>query len=211
MAKTEPFDKYQAEYDKWFGKNYRVYRSELNAVRSVAEITDDAVEIGIGSGMFAVPLGINRGVEPSEAMRKTACESGLDAIDGVAEKLPYEDNCTGYVLMTTTLCFVDDSYKAVKEVFRILKPDGVFVLGFVDKNSPLGKIYNKKKDKSLFYKNAVFYSTDEVHTLLENAGFTIEKTIQTVFGALNEIREIQDVKDGYGEGSFIVIKASKTG
>ena len=41
-------------------------------------------------------------------------------------------------------------------------------------------------------------------------GFEIEQTYQTVFGKLDEIKEAQKVLDGYGNGSFVVIKARKS-
>ncbi len=47
-----------------------------------------AVEIGAGSGKFALPLGIEFGIEPSDKMRKAAKKRGIEAADGVAENLP---------------------------------------------------------------------------------------------------------------------------
>ena len=154
-------------------------------------------------------LEIKDGIDPSLPMRKMAKERGLNVIDGVAENLPYADKSTDFALMVTTICFVDDVKKAFQEVFRVLKNKGSFIIGFVDKNSPLGEIYLKNKDKSLFYKDAVFYSTEEVYRYLWETDFTIEKTYQTVFGILDEITEEQKFLTGYGKGSFVVIKAIK--
>ena len=39
--------------------------------------------------------------------------------------------------------------------------------------------------------------------------FRIIKTYQTIFGLPEEITEIQEVQNGYGNGSFVVIKAKK--
>ena len=209
MPKTKPFDDYISEYEEWFVQNSTVYSSELKAIKNISGVPENAVEIGIGSGLFAEPLGIKTGIEPSETMREMAKERGLHVIDGVAENLPWKDNSIDYVLMVTTICFVDDVKKSLSEVHRILQNNGSFIIAFVDKNSPMGQLYQKNKEESLFYKNATFFSTEELYEYLKEAGFSIKKTQQTVFGRLNEVVKVQKPKGGYGEGSFVVIKAVK--
>ena len=209
MPKTKPFDEYLNEYEEWFIQNSFVYSSELKAIKDISVVPENAVEVGIGSGLFAEPLGIKTGIEPSEAMREKAKERGINVIDGVAENLPWKDNSIDYVLMVTTICFVDDVKKSLNEVYRVLQKGGSFILAFVDKNSPVGQLYQKNMKKSLFYKDAAFFSTEDLYEYLKEAGFTIKKTKQTVFGKLNEVVEIQEPREGYGEGSFVVIHAVK--
>ncbi len=75
--------------------------------------------------------------------------------------------------MIITICFVNDIYKSFSEVNRILKDNGNLIIGFVDKNSPIGKFYLEHKDISIFYKDAVFYGTEELYELLKATGFKI--------------------------------------
>ena len=210
MARTKPFDEHLTEYEQWFTENHWVFQSELEAIRSILPVHGSGVEIGVGSGIFASPLGIRDGVEPSSAMRRKARERGINAIDGIAEKLPYPVGSYDFALMVTTICFVDDIVKSFLEVNRILKNNGAFIIGFVDKESTVGKFYLNNKDRSLFYKDAEFYSTEEVYGYLSDTGFKVEATLQTVFGMLGSVREVQHAKQGKGKGSFIVIKAEKT-
>lgn len=209
MAKIEPFEKYTKQYDSWFDKYNYVYQSELLAIRKLLKIDKNGVEIGIGSGRFASPLGIKHGIEPSNKMGKLAMKHGIKVIKGVAENLPYSDNMFDYALMVTTICFLDDIKKAFDEVYRILNHDGFFIVGFIDKESPIGKIYQENKVNNPFYKNANFYSVREVLYYLTNSGFEDFSFCQTIFKALEEINNIEPVKKGYGKGSFIVIKANK--
>ncbi len=209
IRKIEPFENHLKEYEDWFEKNGWVYRSELAAVRERLPKKGDGVEIGVGSARFAEPLGINFGVEPSPKMRRLARQRGVEVIDGVAENLPFVDGRFDYALMVTTICFLSDIELAFKEVFRVLKPNGSFIIGFVDKNSPLGKIYQSKKEKSLFYKIATFYSVEEVLGVLEKAKFKKFSFTQTVFSGLDKVKEEETAIDGYGKGSFVVIKAEK--
>ena len=209
MAITEPFDKYSDEYEKWFKENKYVYESELEAVRHFIPESKKGIEIGIGTGRFALPFGIKVGVEPSLMMRRFAVNQGLKVYESTAEKLPFVDKSYDYALMVTTICFVDDVEKSFSEVRRILKPEGSFIVGFVDRESPLGKLYEKMKELNHFYQYATFYAADEVIKLLNTNKFTNVEIIQTVFGELSIIHKVQNFKEGYGEGGFVVINAVK--
>ncbi|QSZ27339.1 class I SAM-dependent methyltransferase [Aceticella autotrophica] len=209
MAKIEAFENYFMEYEEWFEKNGFAYESELDAIRLLMPEFKKGLEVGIGTGRFAVPLNIKNGIEPSSKMREIALKLGLNVIDGIAEKLPYKDSSFDMILMVTTICFVDDINKAFKECYRVLQDNGTLLLGFVDRESFLGKIYEAHKDKSLFYKNATFYSTGQVVELLADSGFKNFNFSQTIFKGLKDITEKEPVRYGFGEGSFIVIKAEK--
>lgn len=206
MARTEPFDKYLDEYEMWFRENRFVYESEIEAVRHFIPNKKKGIEIGIGTGRFAIPFNISEGVEPSETMRNYSQNLGLTVYDGTAENLPLKDKSYDFALMVTTICFVDDVKKSFQEVKRILKPGGVIIIGFVDRKSPLGKVYNTIKVNDKFYRYATFYSTDEIIEILTATGFSNIETIQTVFGKLDEIKHLQLFKNGHGEGGFVVIK-----
>ncbi|NOY88153.1 MAG: class I SAM-dependent methyltransferase [FCB group bacterium] len=209
MPHIDPFEKHWERYEKWFDDNQYVYQSELKAIKKLLPTSGVGVEIGVGSGKFAAPLDIALGVEPSEKMRALAAQRGIEVVAGVAEKLPFPNNVFDYALMVTAICFVDDPQVSVAEVFRILKPKGAFVIGFVDKESPLGKLYQKNKEQNVFYKDAKFYSSKEIKTYMVNVGFENFTFCQTVFHLLNQVKSVEEVKDGYGEGSFVVIKGIK--
>jgi len=209
LAKTRAFDNNLYKYEEWFVINKFVYQSELKAIEKAIPDDKNGFEIGIGSGLFAKPLGIKEGIDPSSKMREKAIKRGLKVFDAVAENLPYPDESWDFALMVTTICFVDDIVKSFQEASRVLKKNGHLIIGFVDKNSPIGKIYLEFQDESVFYKKATFFGTEDLYRILKNTGFEIETTYQTVFGKLYEVKEIQEVQSGYGKGSFVVIKAKK--
>ena len=209
MARTGPFDKHAKEYEEWFSRNHYVYRSELKAIAHFIPPNAEGLEIGVGSGKFAEPLGIKFGVEPSGRMRRLAESRGIRVFDGVAENLPFPDARFDFVLMVTTICFLDDIAKSFREAGRVLRAGGIFVIGFVDKDSPLGLIYQQRKEHNLFYREATFYGASEVIGLLRKHGFEQTQTIQTVFGQMGRIRSVQDFESGHGRGGFVVIRARK--
>lgn len=209
MAITKPFDEHLEEYENWFEINRFAYQSELRAVKALMPRKGRAVEIGVGSGKFAEPLGIRLGIEPSARMREAARGRGIDVIDGVAEDLPFDEGEFDFALMVTTICFLDDAEKGIREAYRVIKEGGCLIIGFVDKTSTIGRIYLEHKDQSVFYAPATFYSTGEVVGFLEEAGFSRFSFVQTIFHSLAEVKAIEPVRKGYGSGSFVVVKAVK--
>ena len=209
MAKITAFENNFDEYENWFTDNKYAYLSEIKAIKQICKVPKNAIEIGIGSGLFAEPLGIKKGIDPSLTMLEMAKNRGLDVDIAVAENLPYADNSIDYALMVTSICFVDDEQKAIAEAYRVLSKNGNLIIAFVDKDSPIGKEYLKHKNESLFYKEATFFSTAELINLAEKVGFSVAGIKQTVFGKINEINREQEVKDGYGKGSFVVLNCVK--
>ncbi|MBZ4665540.1 class I SAM-dependent methyltransferase [Mahella sp.] len=209
MAKISAFEKHFDRYEEWFQENKYAYLSELDAVKLLMPKFERGLEVGIGTGKFAKPLDIKYGVEPSEQMRKIALGQGLNVTEGVAESLPFTDDAFDLVLMVTTVCFVDDVIKSFKECFRVLRSGGIILIGFIDRESTLGKIYQINKEKSLFYKEATFYTTSEIVDMLYRAGFKNFNFSQTIFKRLGEIKDKEPVEYGFGKGSFIVVGAEK--
>lgn len=208
--KIQPFEEHIKKYEDWFDRNKFVYLSELEAVKYLLPDYGIGAEIGVGSGKFAVPLNIKFGLDPSDKMIRLARERGIEVVKGVAEILPYMSEIYDFVLMITTICFLDDIESAFKEIHRILKPNGFFINGFVDRESKLGKKYQEHKQENIFYRIAEFFSVEEVMTHLKKANFTDFKYAQTIFHPnLKEINQLQRVKLGYDEGSFVVIRAKK--
>ncbi len=208
-AKMNPFEQYGDQYEAWFDRHPAAYASELAAVRELWPTEADGVEIGVGAGHFAAPLKIHRGVEPTDAMGKRAAARGISVVSGVAERLPLPDQCCDAALMVTTICFVDDPAQSIQEMHRILRPGGCVVIGFVDRESSLGREYENRKDASLFYQNAHFFRTADITALLTDAGFGKLDFRQTLFSHPGTMRTPDPVRAGVGEGSFIVIRGQK--
>jgi ubiquinone/menaquinone biosynthesis C-methylase UbiE len=142
-------------------------------------------------------------------MAEIAEEKGIRVVKGVAEYLPYDDNIFDFVLLVTTICFVEDPLKTLKEARRVIKPDGHIIIGFVDRESMVGREYEKYKDKSKFYSTAIFYSSKQIEGFLEKSGFIQIESYQTLFHPLNKIKEIEPVTKGYGKGAFIGMRGKK--
>ena len=98
----------------------------------------DVLEIGFGSGRNLPFYDASRvrkiwGLEPSEGMRRKAEPlleaSALDVefIDLPGEKIPLEANSVDTVLVTYTLCSIEDTLAALEGMRRVLKPGGTLL------------------------------------------------------------------------------------
>jgi len=211
MIRTLPFNEHVAEYEEWFEKYPYVFQSEVEAIRDLLPTGNNisGIEVALGTGRFSKELGIKEGIEPSPKMRALALKKGIEVMSAEAEHLPYKDMRFDFVLMAFCISYFEDLPAAFREAKRVLKSGGALIVGFIDKDSIIGKFYEQRKPKSVFYKQANFYSTKKIITELKKIGFKSLQYSQTLFNKLDEIKKIEPAKPGYGEGSFIIIKSIK--
>lgn len=210
MGQVEVFEEHTERYDRWFDRHRAAYRSELAAVRAgLPEPCGPGLEIGVGSGRFAAPLGVRFGVDPSVAMLRLARERGVATAGGVAEALPVRSGSMDLALMVTTICFLDDEEAAAREMHRILRPGGRAVVGFVDAESHLGKRYREQRPANPFYRGARFVSPGEVTALLCSHGFRDPVFYQTIRGEPERMSHREPVAPGHGDGGFVVVAADR--
>lgn len=207
MPRITPFEEHHERYEAWFAKHAAAYVSELLALRPFIPWEGRGLEIGVGSGRFAAPLGVQVGVDPSPAMLAHAAARGIEAVHGSAEALPFADSRFDYALIVTTICFVDSASAMLAEARRVLRPGGHLVIGFIDRDSALGQTYLAHQSESVFYREATFFSAGEVGRLLLETGFTPDGWVQTLARPLAETREIEPLRPGYGQCAFVVVAA----
>lgn len=211
MRKNEIFNQNVNEYEAWYDDYPEVYESELLVLREqFLKLPENirGIEVGLGTGRFAQPLGIKEGIEPSQEMAKKAVKRGIEVIDGLAEHLPYGDLQFDFVLFVT-VCHLDDLRLAVKQAHRVLKHKGALIIGFLDKDQSIAQHYIEKRQRSKFFRNASFYTVKYLERIIGEAGFKNLEFHQTLFGDLEDIKEVQLPEPGYGKGSFVVVKAIK--
>ncbi|MFO7925389.1 MAG: class I SAM-dependent methyltransferase [Halobacteriota archaeon] len=209
MPKSQPFERHTERYEEWFDAHEEAYRSEVEALRRLIPQPGFGIEIGVGSARFAAPLGMHVGIDPASDMLSLARKRDIEVVRGVAERLPFDDGTFDTALIVTTICFVDDIAQTLAEARRILRPNGALVIGYIDKDSPVGRMYQEKQSENPFYRDAVFVSTDELVEKLEAAGFSAFESVQTIYRWPDEIDEPEPIDSGYGDGSFVGIKATR--
>lgn len=101
--------------------------------------------VGVGANWPYLPSGIEYvGIEPDPYMlararqRAARLRSEFELHEARAEQLPFDDRCFDVVLVTLTLCTVQDVSLALAEARRVLKPGGELV--FVEHVRPEGRL-----------------------------------------------------------------------
>lgn len=168
------FEDYAEDYDRWFDDHHDAYLAELARIRRALPPQDSlSLEVGVGSGRFAAPLGVGLGIDPSLALCRIARKRGIEIVRGTAEALPFRDESCSSVLMVTVICFLDNPLLALREIQRILVPEGTLIIGFLEREGQIARKYLQEEGKHRFLSLARFSSTDEIIESLCTAGFGI--------------------------------------
>lgn len=206
-TRTAPFELHHQRYEEWFIHHAVAYQSELLAVRALMPWHGLGLSIGVGTGRFAAPLGVQVGIDPVRVMLDYAANRGILTVQAIAEALPFGNSSFDYAMSVTTICFVDDAVAMLQEAYRVLRAGGVLVTGFIDRTTPLGQHYLAHQDENVFYRDATFFSAVEVQQLLRDTGFSEPVWVQTLSKPLEDIHVIETTHAGFGQGAFVVVKA----
>lgn len=165
------FDEHSARYDRWFDEHPGTYARQVRLLRMAVGTTGTGLEVGVGSGRFAVPLGFRYGIDPSENLVAMARARGVEAVRGEGEHLPFRNDQFDTVLLMTVICFLPDIPAVFTEAFRVLKPKGRITVGFLERDGPVAQKYTNEPSKGTFLRSARFRSVKEVSADLQTSGF----------------------------------------
>lgn len=145
---------------------------------------DLILDVGCGGGFFAYEIakickciGIDWNISKnlSYAMHKL---SSVLYMKANVQKMPFKDKTVDKILLSSVLQMVEDDETLLKECYRVLKEDGIFILSV-----PTEYIYIKKLNElkvelieKFGSKGKGFYEYYEVIELLQKMGFEILET-----------------------------------
>jgi ubiquinone/menaquinone biosynthesis C-methylase UbiE len=171
ISSRRVFDEHAGEYDRWYDEHDDVYQAQLRMLRRAIPYHGRGLEVGAGSGRFAVPLGIRCGIDPSRELVRMAKSRGNEVVQGEGEHLPYHAGSFDYVLMMTVICFLEDVTAVFHEANRVLRPGGVLVVGFIEEGGEIQRIYHHEPTKGRFLRFATFRTAGDVDMFFRDAGF----------------------------------------
>jgi len=150
--KKNDLEFYDLSANQWWDKNSKIYALYyLNQPRF--QFFDryipqwqglKVLDVGCGGGFSceflakkgSITYGIDSSAKCIEAAQKHRYKNSLDINYkvGVAEKLPYQDNTFDVVICVDVLEHVSDYYQVVSEIYRVLKPGGIFFYDTINRN-----------------------------------------------------------------------------
>lgn len=143
-------------------------------------------------------------------MLNYASKRGINTVCAIEGELAFRDGVFENVLIVTTICFVDDPVKMINEIHRVHRPGGDIITGFIDRDSHLGRYYEEHREEKVFYKDATFFSVNDIRQLLFGTGFDKLAWGHTITRPLDEITETELPEPGTCNGLFVVVRAVKS-
>ncbi|OGY96613.1 MAG: hypothetical protein A2543_00120, partial [Candidatus Komeilibacteria bacterium RIFOXYD2_FULL_37_8] len=110
-------------------------------------------------------------VDASAAMVKLSSDRGLNSIVASFDNLPFENNSFDGVWSYTALLHIPKKSidTPLQEIFRIIKPSGIFALGLIEGDTEGYKESSEVTMPRWFS----FYQKDEVENLCQKHGFEL--------------------------------------
>jgi SAM-dependent methyltransferase len=112
------------------------------------------LDVGCGDGVLATRLafegarvtGLDASAEMIAAARRRAKAAGVDIelVEGDASNLPFPAEPFDLVVSVATLCFSDDPQGPIREMIRVLKPNGRLILGELGRWNPWAAVRRVK-------------------------------------------------------------------
>lgn len=186
----EAFNAVASTYEAWFtsplGKF--VNHQELQALARVLQGVQPGtcIDIGAGTGHIAAWLAGQghqvTAVEPSYAMRQEGLQRtvglAIHWCDAQAENLPFADASFDRALLFTTLEFVRQPAQTLAEAFRVVRPAGQVIVGFLHALSPWVALYRYKADRGAEpWRAATFFTGDDVEGWIGQAAARTETAV----------------------------------
>jgi len=197
---SKVFDRLAERYDAWFDQpeGKRIFEAELSCLRLVTDrLAGRWIEVGVGTGRFARALGVGAGIDAATRPLRLAMKRGIEAQAARAELLPYGDGCFDGVLMVTTISFLTDPAKVLWECWRVLKPEGRLLVGFLPADGPWGRLYVRKgREGHPFYSTARFYTCSRLVAMAAKTGLALQGAASCVVTRPNESVAGLSVREG---------------
>lgn len=223
------YDDYSNSYDEERREGYYslINDLEFEKVEPLAS-GKKVLEVGCGTGLILERVHKIAqdavGVDISTGMLEVCRKKGLNVMEGSATELPFEDNTFDLVYSLKVLAHVPDIEKAIREIVRVMKPEGRVVLEFYNPfslkglNDKLRAIIRRRKPvyirhdslgeiQRLFSKELKVVSTRGIRILAPFAGCYTIPIISTIFRFLD-----RHLCDGFLRrfGGYFVVEAVRS-
>jgi ubiquinone/menaquinone biosynthesis C-methylase UbiE len=199
------FESTWREYDGWYETHSALYQSELAALKRVVP-SGEGLEIGVGTGRFAAPLGVRVGLDPAINMLRLAKKRGIMAVQGMGESLPFRDRTFDFVQIVFVIEFIPRPDIFLMEAVRTIRPNGSLILSFIDRESLWGQFYAQDPSHQGHFHP---FRTEEVLEIFARIGLEFREAYQTLLQPPPDIGREEEPMAGFGRGGVVILKVEK--
>nr|WP_320164228.1 class I SAM-dependent methyltransferase [uncultured Trichococcus sp.] len=165
------FNNIANQYDEWYSqkKGAFVDRVETDLAFGMLKLEPGmkVLDVGCGTGNFSMKLAemgyVVTGIDVSEEMLKVALRKAAEKSLSIsylrmdATELGFDDGAFDVVLTMAAVEFIEDTDRAVEEMFRVVKNGGQVLIGTINADSDWGEYYQTKKlQGNSIYRYAAF-------------------------------------------------------
>ena len=179
------FDDWPDRYEKWFTTpiGSLVKRVEWELIHDLLKPgpQEFILDAGCGTGVFTLDMiscgarvfGLDLSLSMIRRARQKGCGSPLRILSADILHLPFSENTFDKTVSITTLEFIPDGQKAIKELFRVTRSGGTVVVATLNSLSPWAERRREEGQKGhpLFSK-VFFRSPGELAALTPFEGET---------------------------------------
>ena len=205
--KNTNYSKIAGHYDK---NPIRHHQPKELLIEEILRVTDSSInilDIACGTGNF---LKAQQEAYTDKRIKWFGCDlsqemlaiahkkvSHVEFIKANAVKLPYKNNSFNFITCNYAFHHFFDKYKSIQEIYRILKPNGAFLIkNMCLEHMPLSWIYyyfpqTKRIDRRRFWSNQKLFS------ILEEIGFKVDIKVEVFYKRfdINEITNEAENRD----------------
>lgn len=140
---------------------------------------EKVLDVACGSGGLSLKIakrggrvhGVDRSVDSIKRANLLGQKQGCSFLVADVEQLPYDDNYFNKVVCSSSLEHFSNDAKALKEMNRVLKANGIIVLTTDSLSYPSAE--NLKKRHAIQYHVVSYYNSDQILKKLEQSGFNL--------------------------------------
>jgi SAM-dependent methyltransferase len=157
----------------------KLLKVQINTHNPVFERPGTFLDIGCGSGEYLHLMKAKgwqvKGVEPSQFGASQGQREGLEVVHGTLLDAHFPDNSFDYIRSNHSFEHVPNPDEVLREVHRILKPDGKLFLGIPNTASIAYKVFGKYWWYLGIPVHTFSYSTSNISALLRRTGFHVDR------------------------------------
>lgn len=169
------FDEKASTYDDFcytpLGHFVDVVEHQMVAAMAEPKPAEAALDLGCGTGLYShwlYDMGLSVvGVDVSRNMLHVARRkrgNNVVFLQSDLVHLPFDDGSYDLAICNAVLEFTDNPEAVLREGFRVVKPGGRLVVGFINKDGAWGRKYAKRgeEDPTSIYSHAQFFSFKDI-------------------------------------------------